>query len=307
MTTRGWPDPDREGDEPLKDLKGKRALVTGAAGGIGRCISLDLAREGVDLVLVDVAQDRMTATAGECRAIGVTVDTLTCDLTKPAEITAVAARVVAEFGGVDILVNNAGLIHYGPTAEMPAAARENLLAVNLAAPMQLTCELLPSLRSRYEAHIVFMSGMYGLLAVPRTAAYHATKFGLVGWSESLHREYGRYGLGVTVVCPGFIRTDMSTPKPGGFKGRTVPEIPDWALGSPEAVAAKTIRGIKRNARQVLVNPVAYLGAYVARFAPWLADVVYLFGKRRKMRQRLAAFEAKAAAGDAGAGNPRPKA
>jgi len=278
----------------MKDLNGKRALITGGAGGIGGCIARDLAREGVDLILVDIAEDRLAAAADECRALGVAVDTLTCDLTRPADITAMARRVIDEMGGIDILINNAGLIHYGPTDEMPAEARENLLAVNLAAPMQLTCEFLPHMRRRYEAHIVFMSGMYGLLSVPRTAAYHATKFGLVGWSESLHREYSRYGLGTTVVCPGFIRTDMSKQKPGGFKGRNIPKVPDWALGSPEEVSAKTVRGIKRNSRRVLVNWVAYLGAYVARFAPWLADVVYLFGKRRKMRQRLRSFRAREA-------------
>lgn len=286
----------------MKDLKDKRALITGGAGGIGRCIALDLAREGVNLILVDVAEDRMASVAEECRAIGVVVETLACDLTKPGEISSMARQVIDEMGGIDILVNNAGLIHYGPTEVMPADARERLLAVNLAAPMQLTCEFLPQLRRRYEANIVFMSGMYGLLSVPRTAAYHATKFGLVGWSESLHREYGRYGLGVTVVCPGFIRTDMSTPKPGGFKGRNIPKVPDWALGSPEDVSAATVRGIKRNTRRVLVNWVAYLGAYVARFAPWLADVVYLFGKRRKMRQRLQRFGER----KAGSGSGAPK-
>ena len=275
----------------MKSIRGKLALVTGAASGVGRAISMALAEQGAELYLLDLNTDGLEAVADECRKMGSgPVACITCDLSISSEITAATERLLHERDGVDILVNNAGIAYYGPTANMDAEQRERVLAVNLHAPIQLVCELLPTLTKRYEAHVVNIASLYGLVAVPRTSVYHATKFGLVGFTESLRREYGRNGLGVTVICPGFIGTRLFTASASGYSNRDVPQPPAWVTGTPERVAQKTIRAIHRDRRMVLVTPLAYVGSYVQRLAPWLLDGLYLFGRRRKMRNRLRRFQ-----------------
>ncbi len=254
---------------------------------MGKAISLALAREGAELVLLDLNADGLEVAAAECREAGAeAVDCIICDLGKPAEISAAAGRLLHERGGVDILVNNAGIAYYGPTASMDAAQRERLLAVNLHAPIQLVSELLPSMLERYEAHVVNVASLFGLIGVPRTAVYHATKFGLVGFTESLRREYGRRRLGVTAVCPGFVRTNLFATGASGFKDRDIPQPPLWVTGTAEGVARKTVRAIYRDRRMVLATPLSYVGSYVQRLAPWSLDKLYRLGRRRKMRNRL---------------------
>jgi 3-oxoacyl-[acyl-carrier protein] reductase len=121
----------------MKVLRGKKALVTGAASGIGRAIALALAREGVDLYLVDIDDLKIDPVAREARAHGVEVRTVHCDLARPEEITALVENVLRGWGRLNILVNNAGVAHRGPTHEMSSDEWNRLLAVNLMAPIQL--------------------------------------------------------------------------------------------------------------------------------------------------------------------------
>lgn len=252
----------------MKTLRGKKALITGAASGIGRALALGLAHEGTHLILLDIDRPGLDAVALETRRLGVDVDTRICDLRQPAEISECVADVLAR-GGVDILVNNAGVATYGPTEQMSEEQWSRVLDVNLLAPIQFVRELLPSLRSRAEAHILNVCSLAGLVATSRLAAYNVSKFGLQGLSESLRAEYGRTGLGVTSLCPGFAPTNIyqAANRDGSPQHAAPPSA--WIMTTPERIAARAIRGIRRNQPIVVITPMARVLWFLKRLAPRL--------------------------------------
>jgi short-subunit dehydrogenase len=260
-------------------------LVTGAASGIGRALALALAREGADLCLVDVDEMNLAAAAREARALGVTVTTEVCDLTQSSQITT-AVRSVLSGGALNILVNNAGVAFYGATHDMTAAQWDRLIAVNLLAPIQLTRELMPALLAQDEAHVLNVCSIFGLVPLRKGAAYQTSKFGLVGLSAALRAEYGR-DLGVTALCPGFVRTVLLETFETGGAGQRRHAIPVWACTSPENVAAAAIRAIRRNKGLVVITPAARLLWWIARFSPGLLDWLTRQGWRGKRRKSIA--------------------
>jgi 3-oxoacyl-[acyl-carrier protein] reductase len=253
----------------MKTIRGKRALVTGAASGIGRAIALALAREGAELYLLDIDGAKLAGVAAEARQLGACARTMTCDLANPAELTAVCTEVLQNWGGLDILVNNAGISYHGKTEQMSAVHWQRVLGVNLLAPIQLTRELLPALLGQEEAHVLNVCSILGLVAIPRFAAYQVSKFGLVGFSESLRAEYTCRGLGVTALCPGFVRTNIYHAHLEGSKAMRSP--PRWFWASPDKVAARAVRAIYRNQGVVTVTLLARFLWFVKRMAPRLWD------------------------------------
>ncbi len=267
----------------MQTIRGKKAVVTGAASGIGRAIALELARHGADLFLLDVDADGLASAAAAARELDVVVQIARCDLTQPAEISRAARQAVLELGTVDILVNNAGVAYYGPTDRMTAAQWDWLLGINLLAPIQLTRELLPTLLARPEPSILNVCSIAGLVAGGRFAAYHTSKFGLVGFTEALRAEYGRRGVGVTALCPGPVRTNLYASAQSGKKSGSAPEPPAWIGTTPERVARAAVSAIRRNRRLVLLTPLAHLLWNVKRFAPWFLDFLNQFTLKRKRR------------------------
>lgn len=265
----------------MKHLRGKRALITGAASGIGRAVALELARNGTHLFLVDIDAAGLEGVAAEARALGVETIVHVADLTQPAQITVAVERVLALRGGPDILVNNAGIAYYGPTHKMTVGQWDRLLGVNLLAPLQLTRELLPSLLERTEAHVLNVCSISGLVAGGRFAAYHVSKFGLVGFSEALRAEYGRRGLGVTALCPGPVLTNLYKSAMSGRSDRAVPSPPAWLCVSEESVARSAVRAIRRNRRMVLVGLLAQVLFQLKRFLPGMLDLIQHIGRRKK--------------------------
>jgi 3-oxoacyl-[acyl-carrier protein] reductase len=251
----------------MKVLRGKKALVTGAASGIGRSIALALAREGVDLYLVDIKEDVIDAVAHEARRHGIEVRTATCDLARPEQITAVAESVLAAWGRLNILVNNAGIAHRGPTHEMTADQWNQVLAVNLMAPIQLVREFLPSLQSN-EAHILNVCSIFGLVSTRKAAAYQTSKFGLVGLSAALRAEYGSSRFGVTALCPGFVHTPL-VDELDTREAKKLP--PQWMFAELDTVAAAAIRAIRRNKGVVVVTPMMRALWLLGRLSPTFVD------------------------------------
>ena len=192
----------------MRIIRGKKALITGAASGIGRAIALALAQEGADVFLVDINEDGLADVAREIGRHGTKVVTATCDLSDPAQIEALTANLRRRWNGLNILVNNAGITYYGHTHLMTGAQWNRIMAVNLLAPIQLTHKLLPLLLTAGEAHILNVSSMFGLATWRKTAAYQTSKFGLVGFSAALRAEYCSDSFGVTALCPGFVRSSL---------------------------------------------------------------------------------------------------
>lgn len=271
----------------MRTIQGKKALVTGAASGLGRAIARRLAREGADLYLVDIDAQGLESVADQVRTFGVAAQPRVCDLASSQQITATTNAVLTEWGGVDILVNNAGVAYYGPTLNMTPRQWDWLLAINLRAPIQLTRELLPAMLDRPEAHLVFMASITGLVAGGRFCAYHVSKFGLVGFGEAIRAEFGRHGLGVSTICPGPVLTNLYRATPSGHADRPTPQPPAWICTTPQRVAEKTLRAIRHDRRLVLVSPLAHMLYATKRAAPWLLDALQRIGRRKKMRRKAA--------------------
>jgi 3-oxoacyl-[acyl-carrier protein] reductase len=270
----------------MNSLRAKRVLVTGGASGIGRAIALALAKEGADVCLVDINESGLQQTAKDIQRTGRRVLPIHCDISSSGEISSAVEQLLDAWGGLDILVNNAGVLHFGPTHLMTEDHWERVMAINLLAPIHFIRLLLPTLLSQPEAHLVNVSSMYGYFATRRTAAYHASKFGLLGLTESLRAEYGRQGIGVTAVCPGYVTSHLFHSGTSSQENGDLRYPPAWACTTPEHVARKTIRAIYRNHRLVLATPLAYGAYYLKRFAPGLLDWAQHWGHSRTTRQRL---------------------
>jgi NAD(P)-dependent dehydrogenase (short-subunit alcohol dehydrogenase family) len=270
----------------MRTIRDKVALVTGAGSGLGRAIALRLAQQGARLHLADIDPATTEATATQIRSHGCRVAVTTCDLADPAAIDSLVADVHDQWGGLDILVNNAGIAWYGPTQKMSNDAWDKLLTINLEAPIRLTRRFLKTLLARPEAHVINMASICGWVCGGRFAAYHVSKFGLVGFSEAMRAEFNRHGLGVTAVCPGPVLTELYKKSGCGYADRETPHPPAWLCTTAERVAAKTVRAIYRNEAVTLVGAAAHLLYYAKRFAPSLLYALHGIGRHENMRRKL---------------------
>lgn len=269
----------------MKILRGKKAFLTGAASGIGKAIALELAESGCDLALVDIDSDGLSNLKEELAPTQVQILTIVCDISRKEEITKAAQIIRENWGELDLLVNNAGVAYYGPTHNMTEDQWDWLMDINLRAPIHIVREFLPLLMEKEEAHILNVCSIAGIVSGGRSTAYHVSKYGLVGFSESLRAEYGRRGLGVTALCPGPVKTNLYQSAANGRKNRAVPEPPTIICATEKRVAQRAIKGIRKNKRMVLVTPLAYFLYYMKRAFPGLIDGFQQFS-RSKIKSRL---------------------
>jgi len=277
----------------MRTIRDKIALVTGAGSGLGRSIALKLAREGARLHLVDLNAVTVKETANQLRGLGCQVEATVCDLTDFAAIDALVEEVRNRWGGLDILVNNAGIGWYGPTPKMTDDEWDRLMTINLDVPIRLTRRFLKTLLARPEAHVINMASICGWVCSGRFAAYHVSKFGLVGFSEAMRAEFNRHGLGVTAVCPGPVQTDLYRAAGCGYADRETPQPPAWLCTTADRVASKTVRAIYRNQALALVGASAYLLYYGKRIAPSVFYALHGFGRSRNIQRKAAKAQAPA--------------
>lgn len=277
----------------MKSFHGKNVFLTGAGSGIGKALAEQLWQKGCNLLLVDVNKDALNqlvqdlnpASANDCQWI----QTFVCDLSSAPAIDNMLADVGAKVDVVDVVINNAGVAYYGPTDGMSMEQWDWLMNINLSAPIRVTQHFLPMLMTRPDAHIVNMCSISGMVAGGRFAAYHTSKFGLIGFTEALRAEFGRKGIGVTAICPGPVRTELYKAAASGRANQSVPEPPAWACTTPEKVATATLKAMQKNRRQVLLTPMAHALFQMKRFAPGLIDFANQFSRKKK--KRLAALQA----------------
>jgi 3-oxoacyl-[acyl-carrier protein] reductase len=264
----------------MKTLRGRMAFVTGAASGIGRAIAIALAQEGVNLVLTDLDAAGLASTQTEATKLGVSATTAVCDLTQPEEITRLLDRLFSS-APLHILVNCAGLALFGQQRSVSDSDWRNLIAVNLLAPMQITTHLMNLLARADEAHIVNMSSIFGLVPVRGLAAYQASKYGLVGFTLAMRNDYYRENFGVSVICPGLVKTPMVAPDGPSKIYSKMPRLPAWLFTTPEHVAQVTVNAIKRDRGLVIVTFAAYAMWYLNRFFPGIVDLLNREGWRSR--------------------------
>lgn len=199
---------------PALVVAGGTAVVTGAAGGMGEHLATGLARRGADLVLLDRDAEGLARVAADIarETPGAQVDTHVVDLADRGEADAVIARIRDGHPGVTMLFNNAGVAIGGRFGQVSAADFDWLLEINLLVPIRLTRALLPVMLENGQGQVVNTSSLFGLVGPPGQSAYSTSKYGLRGFSESLRSELEaeERPVGVTVVHPGGIRTNIAT-------------------------------------------------------------------------------------------------
>lgn len=272
----------------MRQFEGKTILLTGAASGIGRELARQLAPLGCHLYLVDIDADGLQSLSSELSSSPGNIWTQVCDLSQTDSVERMLADFDIRTDVIDVLINNAGVAYYGPTDAMTQQQWDWLMSINLLSPIQITNHFLPQLLQRPDAHLVNMCSISGIVAGGRFAAYHTSKFGLIGFTEALRAEYGRRGLGVSAICPGPVKTQLYAAAASGRENAAVPNPPGWLCTSAERVARLTIKAMRRNRRQVLITPMAHGLFQMKRFLPGLIDFANQFSRKKK--KRLAILE-----------------
>lgn len=237
------------------------AIVTGASGAIGSATVRAFAARGTNVVLAALESERETleALANEVRAKGVRALVVPTDVTKRADIDALVSATLAEFGTIDALANIAGI---GSTPSLCDESDENIeriLAINLLGCARTMQAVLPTMIANRRGAIVNIGSVAGEAAV--MGVYSASKFGLRGLNDSVRREVRMYGIGVTLIEPGFVRSPMNAAMGDG-------------LPSPDIVANAVVRAVDRPRRKIIVPTWYRFPLAVVHTLPWLIDLVF---------------------------------
>lgn len=261
----------------MDSFRDRIALVTGAASGIGRATSLELARRRASLALVDIDASGLASVAEEARALGVHVRTHVVDVADADAIDALAREV----GTIDLLVNNAGIAVAAPFVHTSARDWERLFGVNVLGPLRLTRAFLPAMIARKSGQIVIVASLAGLVGAPALVAYTTTKFAVVGFAEALRLELAGTGVGVTTVCPGFVRTNFakSTRYERSPLRAFLDRPPGWYGLSKERVARELVDAVVAG-RPLVVLGMEKMGWWLKRIAPEAAFTLTSWVVRR---------------------------
>lgn len=268
---------DMRGAPIVLKLKGRTAVVTGAAGGIGRAIAVSLARRGCHLALADIDDAALARTAAETRGNqaqdNIRVSRHHLDVSDRAAVSALPTQVTAEHGGVDFLVNNAGVALGGNFLEVAESDFDWLFGINFWGVVQMTRAFLPLLQKSEEARLVNISSLFGLIAPPGQTAYCASKFAIRGFSEALRHELAGTRIGVTVVHPGGVATSIAKNArlPSSLSEEELAKrrkFFDSVLTMPPETAGEIIvRGVENRKPRILVGRDAKYAALVERLMP----------------------------------------
>jgi NAD(P)-dependent dehydrogenase (short-subunit alcohol dehydrogenase family) len=272
----------------MRDLAGKAAFVTGGASGIGFALGRRLAEAGMKVMLADIEVDALNAAVESLRDVGPEVRGVTCDVTDPVSVEMAAKASYDAFGNIHVVCNNAGV---GGGSGIDDISLENwrwVLDVNLMGVLHGIRTFLPHIRAHGEGgHIVNTASMAGLNSGMGFSAYSASKFAVVNMSEGLAARIKPLGIGVTVLCPGFVRTRITDsgrnrparygpsqkPDPASSAGTLVAQIAEMVRSGldPDDVAAQVLTAIRENELYVFTHHDAdWRGELEARFAGILA-------------------------------------
>lgn len=251
-----------------------RVFITGGASGLGRALAQRYVKDGARVLIGDVNEKRLEETAA---ALGPSVSTIRCDVTKEEDLVAAAAWCEREWGGVDRVYNNAGVSAGGSIDAQTIADWEWIVDINLLGVARGCKAFVPLLKKQKSGRIVNTASMAGLTHPPHMAAYNATKAAVVSISETLRTELAEHNIGVSVVCPSFIRTNLIE----NFRGatpdvqRTTTRLLTKAKQSAEEVAEIVHREVEKGTFLILTDPDGKQAYYAKRLMPgaWFASIV----------------------------------
>ncbi len=230
----------------MESLKGKKALITGAGKGIGKALALALAKEGVSVALLARTAADLEKVAEEVTAFGVDAYIAQADVANLDSVNTAAEKVLNSFGAIDILINNAGIGRFGNFMDLEVASWEEVIQVNLMGAYYVTRAFLPQMIERKTGDIINISSTAGLNGNAMTSAYSASKFALIGMTDSLMKEVRKHNIRVNCLTPSTVATDMA------LDLNLTDGNPEKVM-QPEDIAELLVSQLKLNRRVVVVN------------------------------------------------------
>jgi NAD(P)-dependent dehydrogenase (short-subunit alcohol dehydrogenase family) len=260
---------------PGYDYRDKHAVVTGGCRGLGLVLARELAARGARVSVCARDPVEVASAAEEFAARGVPAVAVECDVTDQDRVKEFLAVARQKHGPVDVLINNAGIIGVGPLEEQRIEDFELALRTHLWASLYTALDVIPEMKARRSGRIVNITSFGGKVAVPHLLPYIASKFAQVGLSDGLRVELARFGVTVTTVCPGLMRTGSH--RQATFKGQHEKEYRWFALGaafpllsmSAEAAARQILRGVALGDAEIVLTLPAQLAVLARAVAPGL--------------------------------------
>jgi len=270
----------------MTQVAGKVAVITGAGSGIGRALAYELARRGASLALSDVDGAGLAETVAHSRVIGAAVHEAKLDVSDRQALLAYAEAVYDEYGRVNLVFNNAGIAFTGDVEQMSFEQIERVMDVDFWGVVNGTKAFLPYLIASGEGHVVNISSLFGLLAVPGQSAYNAAKFAVRGFTESLAMEMkvNNHPVRVTCVHPGGVKTAIAR-NGGTVEGRDSAQLAEFfdsklAKTTADSAARQILAGVSKNRVRTLVGLDAkFLDAAVRLVGPRYQSVLTFLAGR----------------------------
>ncbi len=228
------------------ELKSKKAIITGGSRGLGKATAIAFAKEGMAIAITGRNEDKLKETVSELKAFGVTATYQVFDVANYDEVKIGIKNIIKTLGSVDILVNNAGIAAFGTLNEMDANLWENIIKTNVLGMYYVTKEVLPYLIEKNEGDIINVSSTAGLNGNASTSAYSASKFAVIGLSQSLMKEVRKNNIRVNTLTPSTIATDMALEL--GITDGNVEKVLQ-----PEDFAQLILAGLKLPRRAMMAN------------------------------------------------------
>ena len=276
-----------------RDISGKTAVITGAASGIGRALALALAKERCTLLLADINEEGLKETLDRVRQAGGNGETFFCDVSKLDDVMRMADHAFGTLGRVEILVNNAGVACAGFMGDIPIADWEWIVSINFWGVVYGCHAFVPRMKKQGSGYIVNTASAAGILSSAEMAPYNASKAAVIAISETLKSELAPYNIGVTVLCPTFIRTNLLDRMrfTDDFQHKCSITGMANARWTPEMIAALIIDAVRKERMYVVPQPAAKIFWYSKRLSPaaffgFLAFLMRM-GWGRKLMYRLA--------------------
>ncbi|GAB3307242.1 SDR family oxidoreductase [Hymenobacter tenuis] len=225
----------------MEALTGKNALITGAGKGIGRAIALALAKEGVNVALLARTESQLREVAQEIEALGVKAVTLVADVADRAAVEAAVNQALSTLGSLDILINNAGIGTFAKLVDMDPAEWEKIIQVNLMGTYYTTRAVLPQMIARETGDIINIASTAGQRGAATTSAYSASKFAILGLTESLMQEVRKQNIRVSALTPSTVATELAI-------GNNLTDGNPEKVMQPEDLAEFIVSQLKLNRR-----------------------------------------------------------
>jgi NAD(P)-dependent dehydrogenase (short-subunit alcohol dehydrogenase family) len=249
----------------------KRVIITGAGSGLGRALALEFAKMKWNIVIAEINDSRAKETADQVKNLGAKAIIVHCDVTKPADLDKTVETAKKELGGVDIMINNAGVAAGGFMEKISIEDWDWILNINLKSVIYGCRSVIPLFKKQKSGYIINVESNAGMVCLPEMCSYNTTKAGVIAVSDTIRTELSPFGIGVSVVCPSFFKTNlMDQFRSPDLRQRKLAEgFFNKSLVSVEYVVRCVIKSVSRNKMHIIPQIDGKFLWWSKRHTPWL--------------------------------------